>query len=294
MKANKKIKKDTLSTTSMLPDFDFMETLDLALKFIFTIVLIMLTGLFFIFIHDYVTQSTYFSINEISIHGLTQLTKSQTLTQAGLKPGDTLLNINAFKIKKKLVAHSWIKAARIKRKPPHTLEIFIQEEVPLARVDIKDKTSLLIINTQGVPFAPYPPETDAFKMKLPLIKGFVLEKKKDQWGFHGTLCQKVVELLKDDTGLPITSITADIATGIAVDTHFLSKDHFGQSVETPITLKLGFSQFKSKFKTAGKIFHYLQQQAMEKDIASMDLFNPERVIVTPGRHTPGADTQQGA
>ncbi len=277
----------------MLPDFDFMETLDLALKFIFIIVLIMLTGLFFIFTHDYVTQSAYFSINEISIHGLTQLTKSQALTQADLKPGDTLLSINAFKIKKKLVAHPWIKAVRIKRKPPHTLEIFIQEEVPLAQVDITNKPSLLI-NTQGVPFAPYPVETDAFNMKLPLIKGFVLEKKEDQWGFHGTLCQKVVGLLTSDPALPITSITTDMVTGIAVDTHFLSKDHSGQSVETPITLKLGFSQFKSKFETAGNIFHYLQQHAMEKDIAAMDLFNPERVIVTPGSHTPGAETQQGA
>ncbi len=277
----------------MLLGFDFMETLDLALKFIFTIVLIMLTGLFFIFIHDYVTQSTYFSINEISIHGLTQLTKSQTLTQAGLKPGDTLLNINAFKIKKKLMAHPWIKAAKIKRKPPHTLEIFIQEEVPLARVEIKNKPPLLI-NTQGVPFAPYPLETIDLKMKLPLIKGFVLEKKKDRWGFHGTLYQKVLGLLKDDPALPITSITSDIATGIAVDIYFFPKDHSGQSVETPITLKLGFSQFKSKFETAGKIFQYLQQQAMGKNIAAMDLFNPERVIVTPGSHTPGADTQQGA
>jgi len=273
----------------MLPGFDFMETLDLALKFIFIIVLIMLTCLFFIFTHDYVTQSTYFSINEISIHGLTQLTKSQALIQAGLKPGDTLLNINAFKIKKRLVAHPWIKAASIKRKPPHTLEIFIQEEVPLAWVDIKN-TPPLLINTQGVPFAPYPLETIAFKMELPLIKGFVLEKKEDRWGFHGTLYQKVVGLLTSDPGLPITSITADITTGIAVNTHFLSKDHSGQSVETPITLKLGFSQFKSKFETAGKIFHYLQQQTMETNIAAMDLFNPERVIVTPGSPSPGADT----
>ena len=293
MKENKKIKNHAPSTASILPGFDFMETLDLALKFIFTIVLIMLTGLFFIFIHDYVTQSSYFSINKISIHGLTQLTKNQALTQADIKPGDTLLNINAFKIRKKLVAHPWIKTAKIKRKPPHTLEIFIQEEVPLARVSIKNKPPLLI-NIQGNPFASYPLEPIAFKTKLPLIKGFVLEKEEDRWGFHGPLCQKVVGLLKSDPGLPITSITADIATGITVDTHFLSKDHSGQPVETPVTLKLGFSQFKSKFETAGKIFHYLQQQSMGKNIAAMDLFNPERVIVTPGNHTPDADTQQGA
>jgi len=290
---NKKIKKQASSTTSILPDFDFMETLDLTLKFIFVIVLIMLTVLFFIFIHDYVIQSPYFSINNISIHGLTHLTKSQALGQAGLKPGDTLLNINAFKIKKRLVAHPWIKSARIKRKLPHTLEIFIQEQVPLAWVDLKNKPPLLI-NTQGMPFAFRPLKPADFKMKLPIIKGFILEKKEGRWGFHGPLCQKVMDLIKDTPDLPITSITADIATGIAVDTHFFSKDHSGHSVETPITLKLGFSQFKFKFKTAGTIFHYLQQKFMEKNITAMDLFNPERVIVTLGRHTPGTETQQGA
>jgi cell division septal protein FtsQ len=293
LKANKKTKKTATSITSILPAFEFMETLNLALKFIFTIVVIMITGLFFIFIHDYVTQTTYFSINEISIHGLTQLTKTEALAQAGLKPGDTLLNINAFKIKKKLVAHPWIKAARVTRRPPHILEISIQEEVPLARVDMK-KEQPLLINIQGIPFAHSPLETATLEIKLPLIKGLVLEKKKDRFGFHGPLYQKVMTLLGGDFDLPITSITADHATGISLETHFISDEPSGQSVETPITLKLGFSQFKSKFETAGKIFHYLQQQAMEKDINAMDLFNPERVIVTLDTHTPGADTKQGA
>ena len=292
MKANKKIKKRDPSTTSILPAFDFMETLDLALKFIFSIVLIMLTGLFLIFIHDYVTQSTYFSINEISIHGLTQLTKTETLAQTGLKPGDTLLNINAFKIKKKLMAHPWIKAAKITRKPPHTLEIFIQEEIPLARVDMEREQSLLI-NTLGIPFDHCPLEAAEFKAELPLIKGLVLEIKKNQLGFHGALYPKVMTLLRGDFNLPITSITADDATGIAVEIHFPSNEPAGQST-APITLKLGFSQFKSKFETAEKIFRYLQQQARGKNIGAMDLFNPERVIVTLETYPSGADTKQGA
>ncbi|SMC35621.1 cell division protein FtsQ [Desulfocicer vacuolatum DSM 3385] len=293
MKANKKIKKNESSTLSLLPTLGFMETLDLGIKFIFTIVAIMLTGLLFIFIHDYVTQSTCFSINTVSIHGLNRLTRTETLVQAGLTPGDTLLNINALKMKKRLVAHPWINTSRIKRTWPHTLDIFIQEEVPVARVNLENAPPLLI-NTQGIPFAENPPETTTVTMKLPLIKGLILEKKEEQWGFHGTLYQKIMGLLREDPGLPITSITADIATGITVDTHFLSNDLSGQPVETPITLKLGFSQFKSKFETAGKIFQHLQQQGMGKNIKAMDLFNPERVIVTPGRHTSGAQTPQGA
>jgi len=227
LQVNKKTKKIPPSTTSVLPTFEFMETLDLALKFIFSIVLIMLTGLFFIFIHDYVIQSTYFSINEISIHGLTQLTKTETLAQAGLKPGDTLLSINAFKIKKKLMAHPWIKAARITRKPPHSLKIFIQEEIPLARVDMVKAQSLLI-NTQGIPFAHCPMDAAELKETLPLIKGLVLERKKDLVGFHGTLYQQVMTFLEENINLPITSITADDVTGIAVETRFLSSPTAGQ------------------------------------------------------------------
>ncbi len=270
-----------------------MEILDLALKFIFTIVAIMLTALFFIFIHDYVMQSHYFPIKEISLQGLTRLTKSEVVAQAGLNPGDTLLNINTFKIKKRLTAHPWIKAVHVSRKPPHTLEIFIQEEVPLARV-VLDTEPPLLINTQGTPFTQCSPTTSPEEMKLPLIKGVTLEKKGDQLGFFSPLYQGVLSLLTTDVGRPITAVTADNATGIAIETSFPSASPSGQSVDIPTTLKLGFSQFKSKIKTAGKIFHYLQQHAMAGTIVTIDLFNPERVIVTPGRRAAGADTTGGA
>lgn len=271
-----------------------MDTIDLALRFIFTIVAIMFTALFFIFIYDYATQNTYFSITKISIHGLNRLTENQALEQAGLHPGDTLLNINAFKIKKRLVAHPWIKAAEVTRQPPHTLGISIMEEIPLARVDMGIPPSLLI-NAQGIPFTMYAPETFALDMKLPVIKGLSLEKNKEGlFGFYGSLYRDILSLLTNDFGAPITAITADNATGIAVETHFRSQEGSGQPVAPPTTLKLGFSQFRLKFNTAGKIFHYLQQQGTPNNIATMDLFNPERVIVTPGRHAPGADITGGA
>ncbi len=179
MKVNKRIKKSAKSSTgitSILPAFEFMETIDLAIRFIFTIVAIMLTALFFIFIYDYATQSTYFTITKISIHGLNRLTENQALAQAQLHPGDNLLNINTFKIKKRLVAHPWILSARITRKLPHGLEISIQEEIPLARVDM-GKPPSLIINTEGIAFTPYDPEKFSMDMELPVIKGLTLEKK---------------------------------------------------------------------------------------------------------------------
>ena len=296
MKANKKIKKKDAAVTgatSMLPGLEFMETLDLALKFIFTIVAIMLTGLFFIFIHDYVMQSHYFPITEISVHGLTRLTKAEVLTQAGLNPDDTLLNINTFKIRKRLIAHPWIKTVHISRKPPHTLEILVREEEPLARVAMGTEPPLLI-NTQGIPFTQCSPESPPDEMNLPLIKGLTLEKRGDRVGFFGLIYQSILSVLTTDFGRPITAVTADNATGIAIETRFLSTSASGQSIEIPTILKLGFSQFKSKFQTAGKIFHYLQQHAMAGPIVTIDLFNPERVIVTPGRQASGADTTGGA
>ncbi len=293
---NKRIKKTAKSPagiTSILPGFEFMETIDLAIRFIFTIVAIMLTALFFIFIYDYATQSSYFAITKISIHGLNRLTENQALVQAQLHPGDNLLNINIFKIKKRLVAHPWIQSAKVSRKPPHGLEIAIQEEVPLARVDMGEPPSL-IINTQGIAFTPYDPETFSMDMELPVIKGLTLEEKQGVFGFYGNLYQDVLGLLKNNFGAPITAITADSATGLAVETHFPSQAYRGQSPALPITLKLGFSQFKLKFNTAGRIFHYLEQQGAAETITTMDLFNPERVIVTPGSHASGPDITGGA
>ena len=296
MKANKKTKKTSKSPmgiASILPAFEFMETLDLAIRFIFTIVAIMLTALFFIFVYDYATQSTYFTITKISIHGLNRVTEDQVLTQAGLHPGDNLLNINAFKIKKRLVAHPWILSAKVTRKPPHALHIFIQEQRPLARLDMSDPPSLLI-NTQGIVFAQFDPKTFSMDMKLPIIKGLTLEEKEGVFGFYSSLYKGALSLLTGDLGYVVTSITADSATGLAVETRFPSQADPGQSAASPITLKLGFSQFKLKFNTAGKIFHYLEQQGGAKTIATIDLFNPERVIVTPGRYATATDITGGA
>ena len=296
MKANKKTKKTSKSPmgiASILPAFEFMETLDLAIRFIFTIVAIMLTALFFIFVYDYATQSTYFSITEISIHGLNRLTEDQILTQTGVHSGDNLLNINAFKIKKRLIAHRWILSAKVTRRPPHALDIFIQEQHPLARLDMGNQTSLLI-NTQGIVFAEFDPKTYSMDMRLPIIKGLTLEKQEGIYGLYSNLYQVVLSLLTGDLGSVVTAITADSATGLSVETHFPYQTDPGQSDASPITLKLGFSQFKLKFNTAEKIFHYLEQQGAGETIATMDLFNPERVIVTPGRYSTGTAITGGA
>ena len=276
---NKKQRKNH-TAASLLPGIEFMHMLDLALKFILTIVAIMLAALFFIFVHDYLTQSSLFAIHEISVTGCRHLTPEQVQNHGGVHGGQNLLALNTTLLRKKLMAHPWIKTARIHRTFPHGLEISITEQIPLARVTVDDKPPLLI-NDRGEPFTRLSsPQSDDLP-RLPLIKGLLLTRKQGRSGFHGPVMQSVLTLLATDMGFSYTTITADRDTGLTAEV--LSAPH-GQQPDSPQTIRmqLGHPPFGPKLKVAKTVIRYIHQQQMDVPIAAMDLYTPERVVVTPG------------
>lgn len=297
MKANKKVRKNRLWATD--PDVsvvenDFMTGLDFVLKFILLVLVLALSSLGLIFVHDFITQNTYFNLRTVKISGAESLSDSDILAQAGIKTGDNVLALNLKTARERLAAHPWIRDAALERQFPSALSIKVLEQKAIARASLSN-TFEVLLDMDGQPFKPYEPGGEPLTADLPMIKGLELESLDSvvpapTYGFKGKLHQGVMALLGiDDTPL-FREISADRDLGIEVTTDIF-KGHRSAAGESVI-LKLGFDTFKAKLAGAGKILDFMDEAAdasgkvfgnalgAEKGVGMIDLFNIRSVTIT--------------
>ncbi len=232
-----------------------------------------------IFAHDLVTQSPFFLVTQVKISGLHRVSNREVLDLARLKKGENIFSINTLKMENRLKTHPWIADARVKRSLCATLIIHVDEEVPLAVVNIENMARI-IINDQGRPFKEYNPETDQVE-GLPVISGVDLTLSGEDYLFKGRLFNAVMDFLH--IGMagwqePFVTLTADKNTGI--DVH--ARDIYNATGDNPdalIRIKLGFDHFPEKLDRAKQISTYISKNFPDKTICSMDLFDIEKVFI---------------
>ena len=280
MKANRKIRENKLrpkAADGALLGFDFMASLDLALKFILVILILALSSLGLIFIHDFITQSAYFALKTINISGIATLTRSQVISQADIEPGENVLAINLKTVRNRLVAHAWIKDAVVQRQIPSTLIISVVEEHAVARAVLEDGSQVLL-DKEGQPFKPYEPEKEVLISKLPRISGLGLEFLGQKYGFKGKLHHAVMDLLSLEDIHGVNEVTADRDFGLSISMDFFTA---GDAVDgNSIKLKLGFDGFKTKLNRIREITAYMENSVTEKRLRLIDMFNIRSVTAT--------------
>lgn len=295
MKADNRIRPNKMKSAAGEADvsnasvfrIDFMQSLDLGIKLILTIVGVCLVTLFYIFIHDFATQSTYFKIKKISLNGADTLERMEILDQAGVGLADNLLFINIFKVKKKLTAHSWIQEASVIRAFPGELIINIREHQALAVAKIGN-TGDVVINTKGMPFKEYDSEKDLSRGFLPVVTGLELTQDQAGYCFSENLLNPVVSLLCLENRRKITHVHADADTGLEIKT-----DSPCSISAADVTLKLGFGNYTFKLKKMDQIFDYVHRHIFDKTVASIDLFNLENVTIAFNPGEKKADQLKG-
>ncbi len=312
MRGTKKVRQNRLRLdTAELPglNFNFMESLELCLKFIMIIVFIILSSLVFIFIHDSITQAKYFSLKKIHISGCRQISKSDIIKQAGVFPGENIFAINLFKVKKRLVSHEWIKDASVERKMPGELFIKIEEQNPVAAVWAGDKSAILI-NDKGAPFT----ENDncnfsdlnssSGKLNFPVVKGLELKEQHGVYGFSGKLFDSVMEFLSGsydiagllkifrsteqikidrDMGLDL-KIEGFLEPASGINNTFEINKIKGKKLkpENPdfiVNFRLGFGRYRERYKKFNRIIDYFKINHINRKISSIDLSDLKNVTV---------------
>ncbi|MGB5157807.1 cell division protein FtsQ/DivIB [Desulfobacterium sp. N47] len=135
------------------------------LKIIFILTLVPALSIVFIFIHDCITQSEYFTAKTIEIKGNLVLSKEEILKKSGINPGDSIFAINISKVRRNILANPWMAEVEVTRKIPSSITITVKEHNCLAVVDLGKK---YLLNDQGNIFK-YKENSEA--EGLPLIQG---------------------------------------------------------------------------------------------------------------------------
>ena len=83
---------------------------------------------------NYLFNSPHFSIRKLEISPTTHVEREDLIAITRLKPGTNIFRLSPGHIAKKLVAHPWIRSARVSRVLPDTLRIRVTEQEAKAAV----------------------------------------------------------------------------------------------------------------------------------------------------------------
>jgi len=244
-------------------------------KIIAGISVVLSMSLFFIFIYDCLTQSDYFKIKNITVTGTYRFQKKQVIRQAELKKGINILSINLHLIRKRLLSNPSIAEAEIVRYLPDSIVIRIKEHIPLAVLNFGRK---FIINKNGAIFK----EMDnSDPQNLPLVTGLKVPDINISGGAESLYYDAVMDVLKlgQKTGSPvpledIEKIHVDKEMGLILYTADCKTDILHE-------IKLGYSDYKNKYKSLAKIYLYLKRASIFLNFCSIDLNNLNRIVLTP-------------
>ncbi len=96
----------------------------------------------------YAFNSNFFSIDKIKLEGNKILTKDIVINASGINIGENLFKVSTNDAEKSLEKLPYIKVSHIKRKLPNTINIWIEERVPV--LQIKSLATYMLIDKEGI------------------------------------------------------------------------------------------------------------------------------------------------
>ena len=94
-----------------------------------------------------VFQSSWFSVDSISVEGAVRSPVLQLLEEAGVRDGVSIVSVRAGRAEEKLVEDPWVAAAEVRIVWPRAVEVTVVEHVPVARIAAGD--TWLVSSGQG-------------------------------------------------------------------------------------------------------------------------------------------------
>lgn len=103
-------------------------------------------------------RSGVFTIREIEVEGVAELTSEEVIAAAAVPDGSTLIRFPRDEIESRLLEHPWIQEAHVSRRFPDGLFIHVEERAPVALVDTGE-TSFWLVDAEGVVLGQRTPDT---------------------------------------------------------------------------------------------------------------------------------------
>lgn len=213
-----------------------------------------------------IAKATFFKLERIEISRLRKLSRDEIVSLAGVRLGDSLLELDPRHVAELLEKNPWVEQLRIRRCFPRTLSIEITERVPVAVVNMG---YLYYIDAKGTIFKPL---TEGDRLDYPILTGIAEEDLiKDPDGSKNMICTAlgIMGLLKKNTGFrleDISEIHLDKGYGYTLFT-----------AKGGIPVKLGNGGFEEKLARFNKIYKNLSMQIAALEY--IDLNYSDKIIV---------------
>lgn len=203
----------------------------------------------------------YFKVTDISISGESVLTKREVRAITGIIAHQTsLLGLQIVEMEKKLLSHSWISSAKVRRNWPSGIEIDIVEYRPLALLHIETAkgTELQYIDKNGCSFLSLIP---GGKIDYPIVTGL---SELDDKAMKSTALKEVLIFLnkakRNDPHLPVQSLS---------EVHVTKEgDLVVYLVEYPFPIFFGNGNTKRKYGRLVEVLKALYKKEKGKDLIS--------------------------
>jgi cell division protein FtsQ len=210
-------------------------------------------------LYNLAASTTLLRLETIEVSPLRKLTKSEVLTIAGVKPGDSMLGMKLPKIVEQLTKNPWVEEVKVTRYFPHTLSITVAERSPQAVANVG---CLYYLDSNGVLFKPL---VEGDRLDYPLITGLSEEElTKDPKGSREALQQAL-------------ALIANLKAGKVFGLEDVSEIHYSKgygftlfTMQGGIPVKLGSDGFNDKLARLSHVYPELKLQMQALDYIDLD------------------------
>jgi cell division protein FtsQ len=218
----------------------------------------------FVYAYSTILSSPYFSIKEISVRGVKELTEKDILTMAKIRMRSNILSVNADSVAKRISANPWIKSVYVGRELPDRLVLEVRERTPIALV--KQAGSLYLMDVDGFVFKKL---SRADEVDLAILSGVDVRAKSPS-----VLVGEALKLLERLS-------TADQHTFLGEVSEIHVDEVFGLSILTDkgLHLKLGRENFAGKLNQLHVVLADLEKRGLKNGHLFVDLADISKVTV---------------
>ena len=221
-------------------------------------------GALFVYAYSTILSSPYFSIREISVRGVKELTEKDILSMANIRMRSNILSVNADTVAKRVSTNPWIKSVYVGRELPDRLVLEVHERTPIALV--KQGGSLYLMDVDGFVFKKL---SRADEVDLAILSGVDVRAKSPS-----VLVGEALKLLERLS-------TADQHTFLGEVSEIHVDEVFGLSILTDkgLHLKLGRENFAGKLNQLHVVLADLEKRGLKNGHLFVDLADISKVTV---------------
>ncbi|MDH3349107.1 MAG: FtsQ-type POTRA domain-containing protein [Desulfobulbaceae bacterium] len=235
-----------------------------------------LTGCFIFIVYKAAIDSELFHINEIIIENIATTEREKILTIVKRASITSMLHPTGAALRAKITELEWVRKAEIEKIWPSTLTIRIQEQVPLALINLAGNNNnnderLYYVNDHGDIFSR---ANGDYSMDYPVITGLLPTIKEDYSTNEHPLLKRALQFLKESKISSILSIQSISEINITSDQEIIV-----YLINQPVAIHLGHEKMSRCFKRLCTVLYDLEQKREMNKIRSITMDYLDRQIL---------------